>query len=160
MKCTSQYKLGYKHQNGGYTLIELMVTLAIIGVVSYIASVSYKGYQDAAKNAAAISQIMSLSFIINAYESDSGSYPDSLDDIGNSNLTDPWGSPYQYLSFATITGDGKKRKDRSLVPLNSHYDLYSKGKDGDSNISLRATASQDDIIMANDGAFIGVAKDY
>jgi len=152
--------MGYKHQNGGYTLIELMITLAIIGVVSYIASVSYKGYQDAAKISAAVSQIRSLSFIINAYESDSGSYPNSLDDIDNSHLIDPWGNPYQYLSFATVKGVSKVRKDRNLVPLNTHYDLYSKGKDGDSKIPLTAAASHDDIILANDGAFIGIAKDY
>ena len=52
------------------------------------------------------------------------------------------------------------RKDRSLVPLNSTYDLYSMGKDGQSQPPLTAKASRDDIIRANDGSFYGIAEDY
>ena len=55
---------------------------------------------------------------------------------------------------------GKKRKDKSLHPLNSDYDLYSMGPDGRSVSPLTAKASRDDIIRANNGGFIGVAEDY
>ena len=46
------------------------------------------------------------------------------------------------------------------MPLNSLYDLYSIGKDGKSVPPLTAKASWDDIIMANDGGFVGLAKDF
>ena len=52
------------------------------------------------------------------------------------------------------------RKDRNLVPINTDYDLYSKGPDGASSPPLTARAGQDDIVRANDGAYIGVAADY
>jgi general secretion pathway protein G len=52
------------------------------------------------------------------------------------------------------------RKDKNLVPLNSDFDLYSKGPDGESVPALTAGVSRDDIVRANDGAFIGVAADY
>lgn len=55
---------------------------------------------------------------------------------------------------------GKKRKDKSLHPLNTDYDLYSMGPDGRSVSPLTAKASRDDIIRANNGGFIGVAEDY
>jgi general secretion pathway protein G len=64
------------------------------------------------------------------------------------------------LNFATVHGTGQMRKDRFLVPINSTYDLYSKGKDGRSVMGLTANDSRDDIIRANDGAFIGLASDY
>ena len=51
-------------------------------------------------------------------------------------------------------------KDKSLHPLNSDYDLYSMGKDGASTGPLTAKASRDDVVRANDGRFIGLAKDY
>jgi general secretion pathway protein G len=54
----------------------------------------------------------------------------------------------------------KPRKDKNLVPLNSDYDLYSMGKDGESQIPLTVKISHDDIIRANDGAFVGLAIDY
>jgi general secretion pathway protein G len=52
------------------------------------------------------------------------------------------------------------RKDRNLVPINSDYDLYSVGPDGDSSLPLTAATSRDDIVRANDGRFIGKAEDY
>ena len=52
------------------------------------------------------------------------------------------------------------RKDKWLVPINSLYDLYSTGRDGETTPPLSAKASWDDIIMANDGAFIGLAKEF
>ena len=52
------------------------------------------------------------------------------------------------------------RKNRFMVPINSDYDLYSMGKDGQSVSPLTAKASRDDIIRANDGQFIGLASNY
>ena len=46
------------------------------------------------------------------------------------------------------------------MPLNSTYDLYSKGKDGASAGPLTAQSSGDDIIRANDGGYIGLASGY
>ena len=75
-------------------------------------------------------------------------------------LKDPWGNNYQYLNIETTTGLGKMRKDRFLVPLNTDFDLYSMGKDGDSQSPLTAEVSHDDIIRANDGEYIGIASEY
>jgi general secretion pathway protein G len=59
-----------------------------------------------------------------------------------------------------MQGVGKARKNQFLVPLNSDYDLYSTGQDGDSQSPLKAKVSRDDIIRANDGAYIGLAAAY
>jgi len=52
------------------------------------------------------------------------------------------------------------RKDHNLVPLNTDYDLYSMGPDGNSVGPLTAKASRDDIIRANNGSYIGPAANY
>ncbi|MCK5254491.1 MAG: prepilin-type cleavage/methylation domain-containing protein, partial [Deltaproteobacteria bacterium] len=70
-----------------------------------------------------------------------------------------WGNPYQYNDLNNIP-PGLWRKDKNLVPLNSDYDLWSNGKDGKTNVALTAKASYDDIIRANDGAYIGLATGY
>jgi general secretion pathway protein G len=57
-------------------------------------------------------------------------------------------------------GMAEVRKDRNLVPINTDFDLYSVGPDGDSQAPLTAAASRDDIVRANDGRFIGKAEDY
>ena len=52
------------------------------------------------------------------------------------------------------------RKDKFLHPINTAFDLYSVGPDGSTNTPLTAKVSHDDVIMANDGGFIGWATNY
>jgi general secretion pathway protein G len=55
---------------------------------------------------------------------------------------------------------GQLRKDRNLVPINTDFDLFSRGKDGQTNFPLTAQRSRDDIVRANNGGYIGLASDY
>jgi general secretion pathway protein G len=52
------------------------------------------------------------------------------------------------------------RKDKNLVPINTDFDLYSLGKDGESVGPLTAIPSRDDIVRANNGSYIGRADSY
>ena len=158
-KHSLENKVRFSRQSRGFTLIELMITVAILAVVSSIAAVSYNGYIDTTNNASAVQQIRILALIINDYAGDHGQYPDSLSDISSENLLDPWGNPYNYLKIEGASV-GKVRKDHNLVPLNTTYDLYSSGKDQKSQPPLTASASRDDIVYANDGGFVGLASDY
>jgi general secretion pathway protein G len=144
----------------GFTLIELLVALAILGVLASIVMVAYSGYIEATKVANAIQQINTMSLVINDYNADYKHFPASLKDVELDGLKDPWGNPYQYLNIATAANIGKVRKDHNLVPLNTDYDLYSLGKDGQSAAPLTAKFSQDDIVRANNGGFVGLASNY
>ena len=44
-----------------------------------------------------------------------------------------------------------------MVPINTYFDLYSMGPDGQSVSPLTAKVSRDDIIYAHDGEYIGPA---
>ena len=145
----------------GYTLLEIIVAIAIVGVLATIATQSYQAYFDHVDRYKAISDIKILSALIDAYSYDhNGQFPDSLADVNADGYLDPWGNPYQYLNIADSPGNGHTRKDRNLVPINSDYDLYSKGEDGQSVGPLTANQSQDDIIRANNGEFVDIASSY
>ena len=58
------------------------------------------------------------------------------------------------------SNSGQWRKDKNIVPINTDFDLYSIGKDGNSVAPLTAKPSRDDIIRANDGAFVGLVSVY
>ena len=73
---------------------------------------------------------------------------------------DPWNRPYAYTNLASAAGKGSARKDKKLNPLNSDFDLYSLGKDGESKLPLSPKVSEDDVIRARDGRFVGLAKDF
>lgn len=148
-------------QQRGFTLIEIVVVIAILSILSAIAIPAYSRYVEKTRITKAIAEIKTLSQELDIYAANNGgSFPTTLNVIGRAGLLDPWGNPYQYLNYTTTKGVGHIRKDRSLHPLNSDYDLYSKGKDGRSQPPITAHSSQDDIIRANDGRFIGLAADY
>jgi general secretion pathway protein G len=46
------------------------------------------------------------------------------------------------------------------VPINTEFDLYSAGKDGDTRPPLNARPSRDDVVVARDGSFIGLAQEF
>jgi len=143
----------------GFTIIELMLALLILGVLISVAIPAYQSYEERVDNNKAIQDILALQLVIDDYILTNNAPPSSLVDIGMDNLKDPWGNPYEYLNYST-NPPGDRRKDKNLNPLNSNYDLYSKGVDGDSNKQIITKKSQDDIIRGRDGAFIGYAKDF
>jgi general secretion pathway protein G len=143
----------------GFTLVELLIVMAIILTVSAIAVPNLQAALDDARMARAIADINTIETDIEAYYVQQGALPNTLADIGDDQFNDPWGNPYQYLNFA-VNGTKGARKDHFLHPLNSDYDLYSMGKDGKSVPPITAKESQDDILRANDGSFVGLASQY
>ena len=137
-----------------------MLVVALIATLSAISVPLYADMTESARIAKAVGDITILDAEIGMFEFTNRRLPVDLAEIGRAALKDPWDNPYEYLNFADAGKKAKARKDHSLHPLNSTYDLYSKGKDGDSNAPLTAQASRDDIIRANDGGFIGLASEY
>lgn len=143
----------------GFTLIELMVAILIIAIAAAIALPWYSSYVDRVKIGQAIKDIGALNTSARHYMTDNRVPPPNLTAIGAAGKLDPWGNPYVYLDLTTA-GIGKARKNKNLVPINSEFDLYSMGKDGKSTLALTAANSRDDVILANDGRYIGLASNY
>lgn len=137
-----------------------MVAIAIIGILAAIATPNYLSYLQRARYTVAVSDIKNISQAADEFAASHNRFPDDLAEIGMANLKDPWGNPYQYLNVANEKGKGNLRKDRSLVPVNSDYDLYSMGTDGKSLPPFTAKVSLDDIVRANNGSYLGYAEDY
>lgn len=146
-------------RHGGFTLVELLIAIAILGVVAVIALPSYGRYKDRAMVAQAVADISGMHVALQSYIRDNHQPPDSLAAIRMAGKRDPWGRPYEYLRLTKST-TGKARKNKNLVPINTEYDLYSKGKDGLSQGPITTAQSRDDVILANDGRYIGKASDY
>lgn len=146
----------------GFQLIELLIALAVISLLAIIAVPSYSRYRDKADNAIATADIVAISQAVERYYVDYHAYPDSLNQVNMDTMQDPWKHPYEYLRIkgAGLSSKTALRKDKNLVPINTDFDLYSDGKDGGTSPPLTAKASQDDIVRANNGAYIGLASDY
>lgn len=145
----------------GLTVIELLITVAIIGTISSIIIPTLTDQLEKDKNKQAASDIAVIGASLAVFINDYGLPPDNLGQVGLAGKRDPWGNPYEYLNvFSDGSGPPHPRKDHFLHPLNSDYDLYSMGADGDTKVPLTANASRDDIIRASNGGYIGIAADY
>ena len=181
----------YKSENSnrtagaGFTLIEVILTISIIGILTSIAVPNYIKYKEKARIEVAITEMRFLEKEILNFRAEFGELPDDLSQLSIGGISDPWGRPYKYLKIALDEDStdakgkndnkGKKddkgdkddkgeklqpRKDHSLHPINSDFDLYSMGKDGKSPSPLTSKNSQDDIIRANNGGYIGLVSNY
>lgn len=92
---------------GGFTLIEIMLVIVIIGIIVGIAAPKISGKLGKAQNVAARASLKAIETAIGNYELDNLRLPDSLEDLtkqqnGNgpylkpSELLDPWSQKYNY----------------------------------------------------------------
>jgi len=117
----------------GFTLVELLVVLAILGLIAAIAVPQTLGYLGRAKTKTASIQIDNLGAALDLYRLDVGRYPDESEGLealvtapGNVNN---WAGPY--LKKETSLLDPWERPYLYRFPgQNGEYDLYSLGADG------------------------------
>lgn len=57
-------------------------------------------------------------------------------------------------------GKGKQRRDRFMNPVNTDYDLYSMGPDGETSTQFTSRKGRDDIVRANNGGYYGIASEH
>jgi general secretion pathway protein G len=143
----------------GFTLIELMIAIAIIGTLAAIATPMFQSYIERVQIQRVYVEIRMLEKEIIIFQGTYGRFPTDLAEIGLDKLQDPWGNPYQYLPVEG-TAPGKLRKNLSMVPVNSDFDLYSMGKDGRTAAPFTSKLSRDDIVRATDGLYLGLVSNY
>ena len=155
-------RLPLRKRGRGFTLLELTIAGAVVGLLAAIAFPSYARIMERQKVERAGRDLVKVAHEIERYRTTHFAVPENLSDLHMTVPKDPWGQDYRYLNFSSPAPGvaGMIRKDHNLHPLNTDFDLYSVGKDGRSFAPLTARASQDDVIWARDGGFVGLASDY
>lgn len=143
----------------GFTLVDLMGSIAILALLAAMSVPSYDMFVQRARVAAARADIGSMQIRLENFRTiNNGMLPATLDVLGTP--VDPWGNPYQYINIeAGLIPPGFWRTDLGLVPINSDYDLFSTGRDGDSVPPLTGVSSRDDIVRGSNGRYVGLAED-
>lgn len=135
-----------------FTLVELIVVSAILGVLAIMSIPVFTQYVNKTKSGRAIAEIRTIEKDITAYIIDHNALPPTLNAAGFTR-PDPWERPYEY----SINGSGPAPLEFFTTdPLNTDYDLYSKGPDGLSHETAAHATSADDIVRSNDGGYAGL----
>ena len=79
----------------GFTIVELLIVIVVIGILAAITIVAYNGVQDRAKAVSASSAASQIAKSVKKYQTENGTYPSSLGDIGVSNGN---GTTYSYVT--------------------------------------------------------------
>lgn len=143
----------------GWTLVEIMLALLVVGVLVALALPAWDKQRDKALSRAAGQEIAMMSAAIGAYWEDHRAFPASLADVQLGGRLDPWGRPYVYYDV-NGNGRGGARKDRALNPVNTDFDLYSPGPDGETHMQVSHRLSADDVVRANNGRFVGLGAEF
>ena len=142
----------------GFTFGETLLATAMlaVGVNAALAHISTRIDQTRIEQAK--DGIARIGVEIEAYRARHHELPGSLTDLDAAVPLDPWGHPYEYANFDARGTVGQRTFEG--LPVNSDYDLYSRGADGRTEVNLRNETARDDIVRARDGAYVGPASDF
>jgi len=73
-----------KRTTSGFTIVELLIVIVVIGILAAITVVAYNGIQTRAKNTKTINATTAWIKAVKLYETDKGSYPPMNSCLGNS----------------------------------------------------------------------------
>ncbi|MBL4571940.1 MAG: type II secretion system major pseudopilin GspG [Gammaproteobacteria bacterium] len=127
-------------RNGGFTLIEILVVMAIIAMLAVMVAPNLFRQQAGAMRDVARTEISTLEAALDIYRLDVGEYPDSLDGLIEDD-TDraSWNGPYLRRSVPNDPWDNEyvyEANGREFTLLSYGADGMSGGEEDDADIGL------------------------
>lgn len=118
------------HARGGFTLVEIVVVIIIIGIMAALIGPRIFSRVGQSKAATATSNAAALSTAVKTYMADYGSLPPSIDALATKPGTSGGYGPY--VDNAEQLKDAWGNKFILLVPpkKNADFDIISYGSDG------------------------------
>jgi len=122
-----------RRQQAGFTLIEIMVVMVIIGLLMALVGPNLIRRSEVAKTQAATIQIEQLGTVLDTFRLDVGRYPTTQEGLAVLMAQPPgmarWNGPYVKKAVPSDPWD-RAYHYRSPGESGRPYDLYSLGADG------------------------------
>ena len=141
-------------------MVELLVIVAILGLLVLLAIPSYTQYVETVRVDRTKADIRTLEKDINAYAIENGRFPDHLSDIHRETLVDAWGHPFGYQNLTLPGATPMEKSNTAKLNTVEYFDLYSMGRDGDGGtVGYDATNCKDDVVLTANGGDVGMFRD-
>ncbi len=143
-----------KKTQNGFTLIELMIVIVIIGILATLLIPRIMERPEEARRVKAKVDIKTIESALKLYKIDTGNYPTTEQGLealikkpdtspvpnkwreggyleGDAVPKDPWGNPYYYTASSTSGTSGTSGRDYEIVSYGSDGQPGGTGKDAD-----------------------------
>lgn len=94
----------FRRNRKGFTLVELVVVIAILGILAAIAVPRFINAVDEAQAATDAANVKALQAAVNLYFMENAAYPSSLNDLVNKNYIDSIPTPNKGTAFVLVNG--------------------------------------------------------
>lgn len=143
------FRKGKKNNQGGFTLIELMIVVAILGLLAYVLVPRIMERPEEARRIRAQVDIKTIESALKLYKVDTGTYPTTEQGLSalirkpdqdpvpknwreggyleGTAIKDPWGNPFEYVS------PGSNGEDYEIISYG--YDGKQGGTGRDADVS-------------------------
>lgn len=158
--------LGPNERSLGLTIIELLIVVMIMATLATLGVPLYASALDNARIAKAVADIRVVEREVFVFQVLNNRLPKNLAEVGRTNLQDPWGNAYEYLEISCDETWTKckppkgARQDKFFKPLNWDFDLYSRGRDGQTTAKLDTKKGADDIVRCMNGGYVGLSSEF
>lgn len=75
-----------KHKDSGFTIVELLIVVVVIGVLAAIVIVAYNGITNSAKESAIKTDLQAVGKKLEIYKATNGSYPANTTQLGTADI--------------------------------------------------------------------------
>ncbi len=124
-----------KTKSQGFTLIEIMIAVAIVGLLAGLSSVGIWRYLKRARKKTTEVRLKQIRTSIATYNLDMGKNPTRLEDLirkpSDPKLAARWSGPYGVEDPEDLEDSYENRIQYKLTPGGAHpYELFSYGEEG------------------------------
>lgn len=148
--------ISLKKRNSGFTIVELLIVIVVIGILALLVITTYSGIQAKARNSKRSSDIATIQTQLEAFFQNNGYYPS----LGNMNDANWLKTNMKSLDTGALVDPSNANQSKTLAgsPTDKQYSYEVSNSSGDSCEADDTTCSQYTLTAKYEGTVNGATE--